>query len=136
MRLIRVVCLLATCVLPAIASAPQFSPRLDINTNFQHLAGLAVADFNGDGKLDFVVTDNMDKRVVVYLNNGNGTFSAPISTTLQISAIGVGSVVAGDFNEDGKQDLIVGTVTGLQAAILLTGSGDGTFTQQQALPNS
>ncbi|WP_260735334.1 FG-GAP-like repeat-containing protein [Tunturiibacter lichenicola] len=136
MRLIRVVCLLATCVLPAIASTPQFSPRQDINTNFQHLTGLAVADFNGDGKLDFVVTDDVDKRVVVYLNTGNGTFAAPISTTLQISAIGVGSIVAGDFNEDGKQDLIVGTVAGLQAAILLTGNGDGTFAQQQALPSS
>ncbi|WP_433969551.1 FG-GAP-like repeat-containing protein [Tunturiibacter gelidiferens] len=100
------------------------------------MTGLAVADFNGDGKLDFVVTDDVDKRVVVYLNNGNGTFAAPISTTLQIGAIGVGPIVAGDFNEDGKQDLIVGTVAGLQADILLTGNGDGTFTQQQALPNS
>ena len=136
MRLIRVVCLLATCVLPAIASTPQFSPRQDINTNFQHLTGLAVADFNGDGKPDIAVTDNGNKAVVIYLNNGSGSFSTPISTTIQMSALGPGSIVAGDFNEDGKQDLIVGTVAGPQADIFLAGNGDGTFTQGKTLPGS
>ena len=136
MRLIRVVCLLATCVLPAIASTPQFSPRQDINTNFQHLTGLAVADFNGDGKPDIAVTDNGNKAVVIYLNNGSGSFSTPISTTIQMSALGPGSIVAGDFNEDGKQDLIVGTIAGPQANIFLAGNGDGTFTQGQTLPGS
>jgi hypothetical protein len=136
MRLSRVVRLLALFAIPALASTPQFNPRQDINTNFQRLSGLAIGDFNGDGKLDIAVCDVLGKQIVVYLNNGSGSFSAPISTTLQISADGVGSIVVGDFNEDGKQDLIVGTVAGPQADIFLSGNGDGTFTQQQVLPGS
>ena len=136
MRLSRVVRLLALFAIPALASTPQFNPRQDINTNFQHLSGLAIGDFNGDGKLDIAVSDVSGKQILVYLNNGSGSFSAPISTTLQISADGVGSIVVGDFNEDGKQDLIVGTVAGSQADIFLSGNGDGTFTQQQVLPGS
>jgi hypothetical protein len=136
MRLSRAVRFLALYAIPALASTPQFNPRQDINTNFQHLSGLAIGDFNGDGKLDIAVCDVLGKQIVVYLNNGSGSFSTPISTTLQISADGVGSIVVGDFNEDGKQDLIVGTVAGSQADIFLSGNGDGTFTQQQVLPGS
>jgi hypothetical protein len=136
MRSLRAISVLILFAFPALASTPQFNPRQDINTNFQHLTGLAVADFDGDGKPDIAVTDNTAKSIVVYLNKGNGTFSAPISTALQIGAIGAGAIVAGDFNEDGKQDLIVGTVAGSQADVFLAGNGDGTFTQGQTLPSS
>ena len=136
MRLFRSVCVFALCAVPALASTLQFKPRQDINTNFQHLTGLTVGDFNGDGKPDIAVTDNSTKQVVVYLNTGNGTFSSPIITTIQMGALGAGAIVAGDFNEDGKLDLIVATIGGLQANILLAGNGDGTFTQGQTLPGS
>lgn len=121
---------------PGLASNLQFQPRQDINTNFQHLTGLAVADFNGDGKPDIAVTDSASKKVVVYLNTGGGTFGSPITTTFQTSALGAGALVSADFNEDGKVDLIVGTIAGPQSDIFLSGNGDGTFTQQAALPGS
>jgi hypothetical protein len=136
MRLSRALRIFVLFAFPALAATPQFNPRQDINTGFQHLTGLAVGDFNGDGKPDIAVTDNGNKAVVVYLNNGTGSFSAPISTTIQMTALGPGSIVAGDFNEDGKQDLIVGTIAGPQADIFLAGNGDGTFTQGQILPGS
>lgn len=136
MRLSRALRIFVLFAVPALAATPQFNPRQDINTGFQHLTGLAVGDFNGDGKPDVAVTDNGNKAVVVYLNNGTGSFSAPISTTIQMSALGPGSIVAGDFNEDGKQDLIVGTIAGPQADIFLAGNGDGSFTQGQTLPGS
>ena len=134
----RTLCLLATCSLPAFSAPPQFSARQDIATSFQRLSAFAVADFNGDGKLDIAVTDRGDKRIVVYLNSGNGTFLAPISTTLQITNATAG-IAAGDFNGDGKQDLIVSTqpgVTDTQYDLFVSGNGDGTFTQGATLPGS
>lgn len=133
--------LLYSCLLPALAStsfaaAPQYKPRTDITTGFKYLYGMVVADFNGDGKPDIAVTDNNVKAVYVYLNDGSGAFASSKSIPVTMNALGPGVLLAGDFNEDGKQDLIVGTVAGLQADILLTGNGDGTFTQQQNLPGS
>jgi hypothetical protein len=136
MRPFRAVSVFVLCAIPCLATTLQFKPRQDINTNFQHLTGLAVGDFNGDGKPDIAVTDSVQKVVVVYLNNGSGTFSSPITTTIQMGALGAGAIVAGDFNEDGKLDLIVGTIAGSQANIFLSGNGDGTFTQGQTLPGS
>jgi hypothetical protein len=132
--------LLFACLLPALAStslaAPQYGARKDIATGFKNLYGMAVADFNGDGKPDIAVTDNAAKNLVVYLNDGNGSFGPPKSMPLNMNAVGPGQIIAADFNEDGKQDIIVGTVGGLQSVLLLLGNGDGTFTQQPDLPNS
>jgi hypothetical protein len=85
--------------------------------------GLRVADLNGDGILDIVVTGDM---VDVYLGKGDGTFAAPVyynggSFPQQITT--------GDFNADGKVDIAVtaiGSAAGGSLEILL-GNGDGTF---------
>jgi hypothetical protein len=106
MRLSRALRIFVLFAVPALAATPQFNPRQDINTGFQHLTGLAVADFNGDGKPDLAVTDNGNKAVVIYLNNGSGSFSTPTFTFIQMSALGPGSIVAGDFNEDGSKILL------------------------------
>jgi hypothetical protein len=135
-KLVWIPCFLSALATASLAATPQYSPRTDIPTGFQRLSGLAVADFNGDGKPDFAVTDGLGKSVVVYLNKGDGSFSSPVSTALQISNT-VGSIVTGDFNEDGKLDVIVGTVAGInQNEIFLSGNGDGSFTPQAPLPGS
>ena len=41
---------------------------------------LAVADFNGDGKLDIAVANYGSNNVGVLLNAGNGTFPATATT--------------------------------------------------------
>lgn len=78
---------------------------------------IAVADFNGDGILDFA---NCDYDVAVSLGNGDGTFGAPSV----ISPIGCnGQILAADFNGDGKIDLAI-----LQEDVeIFLGNGDGTF---------
>jgi hypothetical protein len=133
--------LLVSCLLPALtvtsfAATPQFSPRQTITTGFQHFYGMAVADFNGDGKADIAVTDNAVKKLFIYLNDGKGSFGTPISMDLTMAALGPGRIVAGDFNEDGKQDLIIGTVGGFQSDLVLIGNGDGTFSQVPDIANS
>jgi FG-GAP-like repeat/IPT/TIG domain len=100
-------------------------------------ASIAIADYNGDGKLDIAVSNYASNTVAVFLNKGDGSFGAPLLTTVDpIGALGLGAIVTGDFNEDGKMDLIVATIAGLQSDIVLLGNGDGTFTEGAAIPNS
>lgn len=93
-----------------------------------YYSGIVVADFNHDGKLDWVIT-SFGSPLQVFLGNGDGTFGTPISgpsdTYSQVP-------ISGDFNGDGKLDLAVGTYTGIA---FLAGNGDGTF-QNQAYSNS
>lgn len=101
--------------------------------------GVVVADFNGDGKPDIAVSNFTENNVAVFLNDGSGNFGAPVITNVQLNAsmgLNVGGLVVGDFNEDGKPDLVVATIAGSQVSIVLLGKGDGTFSQQPPIPNS
>lgn len=105
---------------------------------------LAVGDFNGDGKLDLVTGDcnygGTNTDVTVLLGNGNGSFQTPASIDLGNPWFdyGVESVAVGDFNADGKLDIVAafnyyyypsfGFSYGEQsAAAVLLGTGTGTF---------
>lgn len=78
------------------------------------------ADFNGDGITDILV--GPPGRATVVLSNGDGTFRTPIA----VPACSELHII-GDFNGDGKPDLICSN------AVLL-GNGDGTF--QTPIPHS
>jgi hypothetical protein len=66
--------------------------------------GLALADFNRDGKCDLAVTSIVSGTVHVALGDGAGHFAAaPVST--YPAGAGVRSVVAADLDGDGNLDL-------------------------------
>ena len=103
---------------------------------------LAVADFNGDGKPDLAVLVSQEgsgpaDSVLIWLGNGDGTFHAAASYSAGPFAH---ALAAGDFNGDGKLDLVVtnaGAISNQNShgnIELLIGKGDGTFTSAPAIP--
>jgi hypothetical protein len=103
-----------------------FKPHVDYSVGFDP-SSLAVADINGDGQLDLVVTNQGSDTVSVLLGNGDGTFQSNVD-------YGAGgaptSVAVADFNGDGKPDLAVVNSTGNSVSIFLN-NGSGTFPVRQ-----
>jgi hypothetical protein len=90
---------------------------------------VAVADFNGDGKLDLAVpvyssfTPLADLNIL--LGNGDGTFTA--GPAFPLTGQNVNNAVVADFNGDGKLDLAISLPDANQVQVLL-GNGHGAFT--------
>jgi hypothetical protein len=92
--------------------------------------GLAVADYDRDGRIDvFVANDSMLE--FLYHNNGDGTFNE-VGLLSQVAVDGDGRTYAGmgldfaDYDNDGLPDLVVDALAN-QMYALYHNSGDGTF---------
>jgi hypothetical protein len=93
------------------------------NCNRTVLYPQLVADINGDGKPDVVGTVCSQGYIYVAFGNGDGTFQAPIYTTI-VPPSNYG-MAAADFNADGKMDLAI--INAENNVAVLLGNGDGTF---------
>src|ERR1700722_109300 len=92
---------------------------------------IAIADVNGDGLNDLVITDpgpvGSPPTVNVLLQNKSapGTFLAPVSYTLSGTSIPQ-SIVVADVNGDGRPDIVIGGTTVVNV-LLNSASTPGTF---------
>jgi len=100
-----------------------FAPRTDYPAGLGNVP-VAIADVDGDGRLD-VVSGDEDGRVLVLLGHGDGTLASK-TDFLVASGSSVKHVEVGDLNGDGKPDIAVATLGPLY---VLLGNGDGTFTK-------
>jgi hypothetical protein len=89
------------------------------------------ADFNGDGKPDLAGAGG--NNVSVTLGNGDGTFRPKTDFPLEMQTQ---AVAAGDFDSDGRVDLMVTLNTPQFSLALLTGTGTGTFNAPTFFPNT
>jgi large repetitive protein len=122
-----------------------FQPPVRIKT-LPAARSVIVGDFNGDGRPDLAVAvgntlGRADRRgsygIYIFRGRGDGTFVDPV----QVAAGAIpNTLVAGDFNDDGRTDLAVAEVDSIVLADgqvfpgprngiidVLWGRGDGTF---------
>jgi hypothetical protein len=100
------------------------------------VAAIATADFNNDGVPDAVLSNNDSSTVSVMLGNASDpvpsynqavSFSSSSGTTLDTDGFTQCSgIAAGDFNNDGFQDILVNSYN-LSESALAFGNGTGSF---------
>jgi hypothetical protein len=95
-------------------------------------AGIALADYNGDGRRDMAVAVDAPDRVLIYINNAapGGGFNAPVAFPMPAGS-GPDSLAAGDFDRDGDMDIAVVLKNNNQVTIM-TNNGTAQFLTQGA----
>jgi hypothetical protein len=110
-----------------------FQNRVDLPVGAAPVSVVA-ADL-GNGQIDLVVANHDSSDVSVLLGNGDGTFQPAQNIDVKFRAFGLDShpltLAVGDFNGDGKPDLLINQFVGFDAGesvvTVLPGNGDGTF---------
>jgi hypothetical protein len=124
---------------PVAASASSVSFVSAANSPLQIYdpSGLAVADFNEDGKTDLAVAGGT--RLYALMGNGDGTFTPGLGSPLGIpsppyddfASPYIGALAVGDFTHSGHAGLAVAEYFN-EAAVILQGYGNGTFETSSA----
>ena len=122
-------CIAGVCVAPCtgLLGLPGL-PRQPAGTA---TGAMVAGDLNGDGKPDLVVSSA--GGVSVLINQGKGTFAAPVSYPTGSIGSELTSVATGDLDGDGKLDLVVTHKVSNDVSVLLN-QGNGTFAAKVDYP--
>jgi hypothetical protein len=84
-----------------------FKTAVPYNSGGLGADGVAVADVNGDGKPDILVTTGSTTSFSILLGNGDGTFQPALLYGYDPSG---DAIAVADFNGDGKPDVVITNV--------------------------
>jgi FG-GAP-like repeat len=107
-------------------SRPDGSLQAGVNYGAGDLEYVAVADFDGDGKLDIVAANRTTGAVQLFTGVGDGTFATGSTFATDASNTQPTDIVVGDFNHDGKADVAVINSQGQNVGVLIN-AGEGSF---------
>jgi hypothetical protein len=91
---------------------------------------IAAADFNGDNKLDLAVVNEEPNTISVLFGTGTGSFGQALTLGGLSTTFRPRSIAVGDFNGDGRADLITSNPdrsNGNGLLALMAGDGAGGF---------
>jgi len=119
-----------TAVNPAIPLTDANGAKPNAGNLYKDPGAVLVGLIDSDTFVDFVVTDHVQDKVIVYSGLGDGTFIPKRNANGAIDAHLVGlrptDMVAGDFNADNRVDLAV-TNRDSDSVTILLGNTEGGF---------
>lgn len=91
---------------PAAGQQPAFQKgdSISVNVNTSTRQAFALADLNADDRPDLVAVDQGVNTVSVLLNNGDGTFAAPVTLDTGVTPV---AVMIGALDEGGQAAIAV-----------------------------
>jgi hypothetical protein len=118
-----------------------FASRTDYPLNVA-ASDLILGDVTGDGRPDLVAEEDVDitphqrgAHFVVRPGNADGTFAAPVESTLDGELGNTPVLAPADVNGDGRADVVAVSFTSSERTVaVLLSNGDGTFGRRQDSP--
>ena len=93
-----------------VAGAVHFDPTVDFATTGSNAYGIVIADLDGDGKPDMIVSNNVSNTISIFRNiSTTGTISSGSFGAPQVFVTGANPsyLKVADLNSDGLPDIIV-----------------------------
>jgi hypothetical protein len=101
------------------------SPHSPFDTHsYPHVHGVAVGDFNGDGKLDAVTDSWGHNQILMFLGDGRGNLVLP-GQSFPTGKRPYERLRSADFNKDGKSDVVTTDLDQNAVSILLADGRGG-----------
>jgi hypothetical protein len=127
----NVVSILQNVGAPGSLTTASFAAHVDLPAG-AGARDVAVADLDGDGRLDLAVINANGPSVSIYRNlmTGPGTIStASFTSQVQLAApAGPLTIASGDLDGDGKPDLVIGCWGGTCASVYRNQASPGSLT--------